>query len=188
MNLKSKFFGLMLMAAFAVLAMPAPASAQHTMGGMSNSMADKNIVEVAMSDSRFSMLVDLVKAAGLADTLMAAGPYTVFAPTNDAFAKVPAKKLEMLRNNPEMLKQVLLYHVLGMKVAASDAKTMPAPTAQGSNVKVKVKMNKGMAPSVMVDNAKVIQADIMASNGVIHVIDTVLMPKMNNMMGRKMSR
>jgi len=127
-------------------------------------------------------LVELVKTAGLVDTLKSAGPFTVFAPTNAAFAKVSPAKLEMLKNNPEMLKQVLLYHVLSMKVPSSNARTMEAMTVQGSNAKVKVKMKDGMTV-VMVDKARVTQPDMMASNGVIHGIDTVLMPK--NAMKRK---
>jgi uncharacterized surface protein with fasciclin (FAS1) repeats len=152
-----------------------------------NNMAGKTIVDVAMSDSRFSTLVELVKAAGLVDTLKGDGPFTVFAPTNDAFAKVPAAKLAELKSNPDMLKKVLLYHVIPAKVAAADAKTMMATTAEGSSASVKVKM-MGNAPSVMVDNAKVVQADIMASNGVIHAIDKVLMPKMDKKMGKKMDK
>jgi uncharacterized surface protein with fasciclin (FAS1) repeats len=144
------------------------------------SMKSNNIVDVAMSDPRFSMLVELLKEANLVDTLKGAGPFTVFAPTNDAFAKVPAATLARLKSDPEMLRSVLLYHVLGVQVPSSAARTMKAQTAQGSEVQVTVK--KGM---VMVDKAKVIQADVMASNGVIHAIDTVLMPKMNGAMSKK---
>ena len=155
-----------------------------SMGQESMSMPPKmDIVEAAMSDPRFSMLVELVKMAGLVDTLKGAGPFTVFAPTNDAFARVPADKLNMLKNNPEMLREVLLYHVLNMRVPSSSARSMDAMTAQGANAKVKVKMDKGMT-MVMVDKAKVIQADLMTSNGVIHAIDMVLIPRM--MGGKKM--
>lgn len=148
-------------------------------------MSNKNIVEVAMADPKFSMLVSLIQTAGLADTLSGPGPFTVFAPTNEAFAKIPADKLNALKNDPEKLKMVLLYHVLSMKVASSDARTMMAPTAEGSSASVKVKMKDGRASEVKVDKARVIQADIMASNGVIHVIDTVLMPKMDKKMDGK---
>jgi len=156
--------------------------------GMQNDMsmqANKDIVEVAMSDPRFSTLVSLVQKAGLVETLKGPGPFTVFAPTNDAFAKIPQKKLDELANNPDKLRSVLLYHVINMKVTANDARTMPAPTAAGAQLMVKTSM-RGGTKSVMVDNAKVVQADIMASNGVIHAIDTVLMPKMSKM--NKMSR
>jgi len=152
------------------------------MGENMGSMSNMDIVDMAMSNPNFSMLVELVKTAGLVDTLKSAGPFTVFAPTNAAFAKVSPAKLEMLKNNPEMLKQVLLYHVLSMKVPSSNARTMEAMTVQGSNAKVKVKMKDGMTV-VMVDKARVTQPDMMASNGVIHGIDTVLMPK--NAMKRK---
>lgn len=161
------------------VAMATTASAQCAGAKMNdNSMAmeGKTIVDVAMSDSRFSILVSLLQEANLVDTLKSAGPFTVFAPTNDAFAKIPAATLEQLKSNPEMLRSVLLYHVLGMKVPASAVRTMKAKTVQGSEAQVTVKKGK-----VMVDNATVIQADVMASNGVIHAIDTVLMPKMNNM-------
>jgi uncharacterized surface protein with fasciclin (FAS1) repeats len=176
MKLKSKVFGVFFALAMVCSAMAGSASAQDNMMG-------KTIVDVAMSDSRFSTLVELVKEAGLVDTLKGAGPYTVFAPTNDAFAKIPADKLAALKGNPEMLKKVLLYHVMPAKVAAADAKTMMAPTAEGSSASVKVK-TEGGTPTVMIDKAKVIQADIMASNGVIHAIDTVLMPKMDKKMSK----
>ncbi len=184
MNLKRKFFGVMSVAALMLAAMSSSAFAQDNMKG-DMSMQGNTIVDVAMSDPRFSMLVELLKEANLVDTLKSAGPFTVFAPTNDAFAKIPADKLAMLKSNPEMLKSVLLYHVLGMQVASSDAKTMKAKTAQGSELQVTVKKSNGGA-TVMVDKAKVIQADVMASNGVIHAIDMVLMPKMDGkMMGKK---
>jgi uncharacterized surface protein with fasciclin (FAS1) repeats len=179
MNLKRKFFGAFAVAAL-LLMCGASAFAQD--GDMKGEMSMKSntIVDVAMSDARFSMLVELLKEANLVDTLKGAGPFTVFAPTNDAFAKVPAATLAKLKSDPEMLRSVLLYHVLGMQVPSNAARTMKAQTAQGSELQVTVK--KGM---VMVDKAKVIQADVMASNGVIHAIDTVLMPKTDNRMSKK---
>jgi predicted outer membrane protein len=126
-----------------------------------------------MADARFSMLVKALKAAGLVDTLKGAGPFTVFAPTDNAFAKVPADKLSMLMKDGAMLKSVLMYHVMSGKVMAGDARTMMAPMMGGSSASVKAE--NGM---VMVDNARVVQADIMTSNGIIHAIDMVLMPKM----------
>jgi Secreted and surface protein containing fasciclin-like repeats len=185
MNLKRKLFGVLPVAALMLLAMTTSAFAQS--GDMNKSMAmeSNTIVDVAMRDSRFSMLVELLKEANLVDTLKGAGPFTVFAPTNDAFAKVPQATLAKLKSDPEMLRSVLLYHVLGMKVPSSAARTMKAATAQGSELQVKVKKGNGGA-TVMVDKATVIQADVMASNGVIHAIDTVLMPKMDGkMMGKK---
>jgi hypothetical protein len=133
---------------------------------------DKTIVEIAASDPQFSTLVTAVKAAGLVDTLNSAGPFTVFAPTNDAFAKVPKDALTKLLANKEALKKVLLYHVVSGKVLSTDLKDgMKAKTAAGPEVTIKTK------PAPMVNNAKIIKADIAASNGVIHVIDTVIMPK-----------
>ncbi len=186
-NLKRKIFGMLPVAALMLMAMTTSAFAQD--GNMNKGMAMENntIVDVAMSDPRFSMLVELLKEANLVDTLKGAGPFTVFAPTNDAFAKVPQATLAKLKSDPEMLKSVLMYHVLGMKVAAGDAKTMKAMTAQGSELQVKVKKGNGSMMTVMVDKATVVQADVMASNGVIHAIDMVLMPKMNGKMMSKKS-
>jgi uncharacterized surface protein with fasciclin (FAS1) repeats len=151
------------------------------MQAMSGSMSG-DIVDKAMADPDLSTLVSLIQKAGLVDTLKdTTKQYTVFAPTNAAFAKIPADKLAALGNDPAKLKMVLLYHVLPMSVPSSSAKTMSAMTAEGTEAKIKVKTMTGMAPMVMVNKAKVTQADIMASNGVIHKIDTVLMPKMGNM-------
>ncbi|HEX7316482.1 MAG TPA: DUF4142 domain-containing protein [Pyrinomonadaceae bacterium] len=169
-----KMFGVAAAVALMCMTMRVSAVAQ---GGMS--MGSKNIAETAMADARFSMLVKALKAAGMVDTLKGAGPFTVFAPTDDAFAKVPADKLDMLMKDKAMLRSVLMYHVMSGRVTAADARTMMAPMMGGSSASVKV--DGGM---VMVDNARVVQADIMASNGVIHAIDMVLMP---GMMTDKMS-
>ena len=168
MKNRLKMFGLVAAAAVMCMGMRVSAIAQDNM-----SMGNKNIAETAMADARFSMLVKALKAAGLADTLKGAGPFTVFAPTDDAFAKVPADKLDMLMKDRAMLKSVLMYHVMSGRVMAADARTMMAPMMGGSSASVKV--DNGM---VMVDGARVVQADIMASNGVIHAIDMVLMPGM----------
>ena len=133
---------------------------------------DKDIVDTAVAAGSFNTLVAAVKAAGLVDTLKGAGPFTVFAPTDAAFAKIPKATLDGLLANPEKLKKVLLYHVLSGKVMAADVKTMKAPTVEGSSANIMV------SPSgVMIDKAKVVKTDIVCSNGVIHVIDTVIMPK-----------
>ena len=136
---------------------------------------DKTIVEIAVSNKDFSTLVSLVKAAGLVETLSSAGPFTVFAPTNAAFAKVPKPVLEKLGKNPEALKKVLTYHVVAGKVLAADVMKLKNGTkvksVEGSEIKV------GNKHGVMVDKAKVIKTDIEASNGVIHVIDSVILPK-----------
>lgn len=188
MNLKKKLFGAMSVAALMLMvgtsAFAQDGNMNKNMSMQGNSMQGGTIVDVAMSDPRFSMLVELLKEANLVDTLRGAGPFTVFAPTNDAFAKVSPAMLAKLKSDPEMLKSVLLYHVLGMNVPSSAAKTMKAQTVQGSELQVKVKKSNGGA-TVMVDKATVIQADVMASNGVIHAIDMVLMPKMNGMMTKK---
>ena len=134
--------------------------------------AHSDIVGVASSAGDFNTLVAAVKAAGLVETLQSDGPFTVFAPTDEAFAKLPAGTVDNLLANPDKLKQVLLYHVVSGKVTSGDvAKLSSATTAQGSDVDIKVKGDK-----VMVNNAHVIKADVMASNGVIHVIDTVILP------------
>jgi uncharacterized surface protein with fasciclin (FAS1) repeats len=132
----------------------------------------KTIVDIAAADSNFSTLVTAVKAAGLAETLSGEGPYTVFAPTNEAFAKLPEGTVESLLQDKERLAQILTYHVVPGKVMSADVLNLTtATTVQGDNISITV---EGM--NVMVNDANVIKTDIEASNGVIHVIDTVLMP------------
>jgi uncharacterized surface protein with fasciclin (FAS1) repeats len=134
--------------------------------------AHADIVAVASSAGDFNTLVAAVKAAGLVETLQSDGPFTVFAPTDEAFANLPAGTVDNLLANPDRLKQVLLYHVLSGKVTSDEVVNLSsATTAQGSDVEIKVKDG-----NVMVDNAQVIKPDVMASNGVIHVIDTVILP------------
>ena len=134
----------------------------------------KDIVDTAAENSQFSTLVAAVQAAGLVDTLKGDGPFTVFAPTNEAFAKLPAGTVENLLKpeNKDQLVAVLTYHVVPGKVMSADlaGKKLSAKTLQGSNVDIDA-MN-----GVSVDNAKVITADIATSNSVIHVIDTVILP------------
>jgi uncharacterized surface protein with fasciclin (FAS1) repeats len=132
-----------------------------------------DIVDTAVSAGSFKTLVKAVQAAGLVETLKGPGPFTVFAPTDEAFAKLPAGTLESLLANPEQLKKVLTYHVVAGKVMASDVvKLKEAKTVQGSSAKIKV-----TGGTVMIDNAKVVKTDIACDNGVIHVIDTVILPK-----------
>lgn len=132
-----------------------------------------DIVDTAVSAGSFKTLVKAVQAAGLVDTLKGPGPFTVFAPTDEAFAKLPAGTLQSLLANPEQLKQVLTYHVVAGKVMAADVvKLKEAKTVQGSAAKIKVS-----GGNVMIDNAKVVKTDIVCDNGVIHVIDTVILPK-----------
>jgi len=134
----------------------------------------KDIVDVAVSAGTFTTLATALQAAGLVDTLKGKGPFTVFAPTDQAFAKLPAGTLESLLKpeNKDKLVAILTYHVVAGKVVSSEAvKLTSAKTVQGSNLTLKVKDG-----SLFVNNAKVVTADVMASNGVIHVIDTVLIP------------
>jgi uncharacterized surface protein with fasciclin (FAS1) repeats len=133
-----------------------------------------DIVAVASSAGSFNTLVAAVKAAGLVETLQGPGPFTVFAPTDEAFAKLPKGTVETLLKpeNKAKLVSVLTYHVLAGKVMASDVKTMKAKTVNGQSLTVTVSSG-----AVTVDNAKVIKTDVMAENGVIHVIDTVVLPK-----------
>jgi transforming growth factor-beta-induced protein len=135
-------------------------------------MAKADIVDIAVSDSRFSTLVAAVTAAGLVDTLKSEGPYTVFAPTDEAFAKLPEGTLEALLNDIPALKDILLYHVVPGKVAASEVVNLEdADTALGQKINIMVG-----GDIVMINDAKVIITDIEASNGVIHVIDSVILP------------
>ena len=136
--------------------------------------APGDIVAVASSAGSFKTLVAAIKAAGLVETLQGKGPFTVFAPTDDAFAKLPAGTLDDLLKpeNKEKLAAILTYHVVPGKVMAADVKTMMAKTVNGKELSIKVEDGK-----VMVDNAKVVKTDEAASNGVIHFVDTVLMPK-----------
>ena len=133
-----------------------------------------DIVDTAASKDIFSTLVTAVKAADLVTTLKGDGPFTVFAPTDEAFAALPAGTIEMLLKpeNKQTLVNILTYHVVAGKVTAKDVASLSdATTVEGSKVMVSTNMNK-----VMINDASVIKADVMTSNGVIHVIDTVLLP------------
>ena len=136
--------------------------------------ADKDIVDTAVAAGKFNTLAAALKAAGLVDTLKGSGPFTVFAPTDEAFAKLPAGTVEDLLKpeNKEKLTAVLTYHVVPAKAMSTDLSDgQSVPTVNGTAATVKIADGK-----VMVGNATVTQADVAASNGVIHVIDTVLMP------------
>ena len=138
--------------------------------------ADKTIVEIAASNPDFSTLVAAVKAAGLAETLSGDGPFTVFAPTNAAFEKLPKGTVESLLKpeNKEKLAGILKYHVMAGKVMAADAIKLDgksAKTVQGSSAPIIVK-----GGVVYIGAAKIVKTDIVGSNGVIHVIDTVILP------------
>jgi uncharacterized surface protein with fasciclin (FAS1) repeats len=142
---------------------------------MAGSHAKKDIVDTAVSAGSFNTLVAAVKAADLVDTLKGEGPFTVFAPTDDAFAKLPAGTLEDLLKpeNKDKLASILTYHVVPGKVMAKDVASMKmAETVNGQSFMVSLE-----GDNVMIDNAKVVKADIECSNGVIHVIDSVILPK-----------
>ena len=137
--------------------------------------AKKDIVGTTVAAGSFNTLVTALQAAGLADTLKGKGPFTVFAPTDDAFSKLPAGTVESLLKpeNKDKLRAILLYHVVsGDVTAAQVVKLSSAKTVNGQDLKISV--NNG---TVMVNDATVVKADVVASNGVIHVIDTVLLPK-----------
>ena len=133
----------------------------------------KNIVETAIAAGSFNTLVKAVKAAELVETLSGPGPFTVFAPTDDAFAKLPEGALDELLKNKEKLTAVLTYHVVAKKLMAADVVEMDEiETVNGNMLSIKVEDDK-----VMVDGAMVIKTDIKCSNGLIHVIDAVVMPE-----------
>lgn len=155
-----------------MLTLPASLSAQSTMKKGMKPM--KNIVEVAIENGNFKTLVAAVKAADLVGTLTGAGPFTVFAPTDAAFAKLPAGTVEALLGDKAELASILTYHVVAGKVMAADVMKMngaDAATVNGETVKIAVRDGK-----VYVNDAQVVITDVQASNGVIHVIDAVLIP------------
>lgn len=167
-----------LLSLFALMIMmPLAVAAQNNTMKSSKMAKTKDIVETAKSAKMFNTLLKAAKAAGLAEMLKMDGPYTVFAPTDEAFAKIPKETLNNLLKpeNKEMLANVLKYHVVSGKVPASQVVGMDrATTALGQDVTIATTNGK-----VMLNNsATVVKADVMASNGVIHVIDTVLMPQM----------
>jgi uncharacterized surface protein with fasciclin (FAS1) repeats len=139
--------------------------------GLSASAFAQDIVDVAVKAGSFNTLVAAVKAAGLVDTLKGPGPFTVFAPTDAAFAKLPKATLDGLLKDPAALSKILTYHVVPGKVMAADVKAGKVKTVNGQELTVKTD------GGVMVDNAKVTATDVGATNGVIHVIDTVILPK-----------
>ena len=162
--------GFLALALMTLMAIGLPVYAERT-----EKEASGDIVETAVAAGNFETLVTALKAADLVDALKGEGPFTVFAPTDEAFAKLPPNTLEDLLKpeNKEKLKAILLYHVVPGKFAAADVMKLDGKriaTLEGSKVKVKTRHG------VMVDNAKVVKTDVMTSNGIIHVIDTVIMP------------
>ena len=163
-----KYITKLKIALFSVATVMAPSI--HAGSGASN----KDVVTVASDAGSFSTLVAAVKAAGLAETLKGSGPFTVFAPTDEAFAKLPAGTVENLLKpeNKAKLAAILTYHVVPGKVMAADVKTMSVKTVNGQSVDLKV-----AGSSATIDGASIVKTDIPASNGVIHVIDSVIMPE-----------
>ena len=131
----------------------------------------KDIVDTAVAAGSFKTLASALQAAGLVDTLKGKGPFTVFAPTDEAFAKIPKADLDALLKDKAKLTAVLTYHVVAGKVLAKDIKPGKVKTVQGTELTI------AATGGVTVDAAKVTAADVLADNGVIHVIDTVLIPK-----------
>jgi uncharacterized surface protein with fasciclin (FAS1) repeats len=131
----------------------------------------KDIVDTAVAAGNFKTLAAALQAAGLVDTLKGKGPFTVFAPSDEAFAKIPKADLDALLKDKAKLTAVLTYHVVSGAVMAKDVKAGKVKTVQGSELSL------GTTGGVTVDNAKVVKADIVADNGVIHVIDSVVLPK-----------
>lgn len=154
-----------------VFVVAAPAASAQDHAGANH--ATKNIVETAVAAGSFKTLVAAVQAAGLVETLSGKGPFTVFAPTDEAFAKLPAGTVEALLKDKAKLASILTYHVVSGDVRAAQAmKLSTAKTVNGQSLGIAVKDG-----SVMINNAKVVKADIVTTNGVIHVIDTVVLPK-----------
>lgn len=140
----------------------------------SSDTSDQTVVEIAVANDDFSTLVAAVKAAGLAETLSGEGPFTIFAPTNEAFAKLPEGTVESLLEpeNKEKLAAVLTYHVVAGRVMAADVTAGEVATVNGAKATVTIADG-----AVQIDGATVVKTDIVGKNGVIHVIDAVIMPK-----------
>jgi uncharacterized surface protein with fasciclin (FAS1) repeats len=154
------------------LALAAVAAVVVAPAGAASTAQQKNVVQTAAAAGQFKTLATLLTKAGLVKTLERPGPYTVFAPTDAAFAKVPKSTVNALLADKAKLRAVLLYHVVPGKVRAADvARLASAKTANGKNVRIRV-----AGKSVLVNNARVTKADVAASNGVIHVVDRVLIP------------
>lgn len=141
------------------------------LSGCATMQSPTTVAETIAANPQLSTLNSLIVKAGLTDTLQGAGPFTVFAPSNEAFAKVPAKTMETLAANPAQLKSVLTFHVVPGKTMAVDVKNSNAKTVQGANVAL-----SKAGTYVTVEDAVVQTADISATNGVVHVVDAVLMP------------
>lgn len=155
----------------AILSLAILMTCATAMFAQSDKTNKKNIVDTAVAAGNFKTLATALEAAGLIETLKGKGPFTVFAPNDEAFAKLPPGTLDDLLKDPAKLKQILLYHVVAGNVTAKQVSGMKSATSvQGATIKIMTHNGK-----VMVNNANVTTADIMASNGIIHVIDSVIM-------------
>ena len=159
----------------AALAVPGSLAAQEAQGYSESpaATAESDIIETAVAAGSFNTLAKAIETAGLTETLKGKGPFTVFAPTDEAFAKLPKGTVDALLKDKAKLATILSYHVVPGNVSSRDVAGMSsAKTVNGQQIAINAKGNK-----VMIDKATVVQADIAASNGVIHVIDQVLMPQ-----------
>lgn len=169
---------------FAVTSMALGLSVAVALGSLAGTAraaepATKNIVETAVAAGSFNTLVAAVKAAGLVETLSGKGPFTVFAPTDEAFAKLPKGTVDslLLPENKDKLVAILTYHVVPGKVTSAEVvKLDKAKTVQGGDVSISVKTDESKKSTVKINEASVVTADVEASNGVIHVIDSVIVP------------
>jgi len=168
----NRSFTIAIVAAVALAVSPIAFAGHHEKGEKAHAEASGDIVAVASGAGSFGTLVTAIQAAGLVETLQGTGPFTVFAPTDEAFAKISKADLEALLADKEQLVAVLTYHVVPGKVMAADVAGLDsAKTVQGQSIDIQT------AGGVTVDGAKVVQTDILATNGVIHVIDTVILPQ-----------
>ncbi len=156
---------------FSKLAMSLALTTAVILGGCATAPAPQSIAETAAATPHLSTLTKLINDAGLTETLKEPGPYTVFAPTDDAFKAVPAKTLDALSKDKALLISVLTYHIVPGKVTSADVKNGPATTVQGAPVAL-----YRSGGFVTVESAVVTTADVEASNGVVHIVDTVLIP------------
>ena len=161
-----------LMVAVLIMGLAFAVAPMEGAGSHSDAVPQKDIVDTAVGAGNFTTLVKAVQAAGLVDVLKSEGPFTVFAPTDEAFAKLPAGALESLLQDKAKLTAILTYHVVPGRLMASDVVGKPEfTTVQGQNLRVTV------GDGVMVDQSTIVKTDIGCSNGVIHVIDSVLIPQ-----------
>jgi uncharacterized surface protein with fasciclin (FAS1) repeats len=175
-GISMKVIRVFIAVALLLLASVAYAANNETITASTTNASSMNIVETASAAGDFNTLVTALKAAGLAETLNVSGPFTVFAPTDGAFAQMPKEQLNALLANKTNLKEVLTYHVVPGRIMSSDLKDgIVLKTLEGQDLKISVDDQ-----NIMVDNARVVQPDINTSNGVIHAINAVLMPPTSN--------